>query len=104
MNSSRKLQLALQDAAIAIPTAEPRKRKVWEMSERAGTGYYSDYNSPLATPCIQLVADLRALGLEELAKRAIDGDFDATKEESDEWAQSEAGRATIREAGMDHLL
>lgn len=95
MNSSRKLQLALEDMALAATNLQ-RKRDIWNMSVMAGRGYYSDFNSPLDTPCIQLVADLREQGLHELAQRAIDGEFDATKEESDEWAKSEDGQRTIR--------
>jgi len=60
-----------------------------EMIVAAEQGYYSDYESPLDTPCIQLVNDLRGLGLEALARRAMNGEFDATKEESDAWWERE---------------
>jgi hypothetical protein len=50
---------------------------------------YQLYHAKLATPCIQLVADLRSLGLEELAQRAIAGEFDSTPEESEAWFERE---------------
>jgi hypothetical protein len=70
-----------------------------EMAEKATTGWYHDYMSPLDAPCIQLVNDLSNVGTPEameLRKRVINGDFDATKEEGDEWASSEEGQATFR--------
>jgi hypothetical protein len=78
-----------------------------EMIERARTGHYHDYLSPLDFPEIQLVADLRELAarpgtprnsrplLRDLAKAVINGDHDASKEESDEWARSAEGRETM---------
>src|SRR6202035_2515601 len=58
---------------------------------------------------VQLVADLRELAalpatprnsrplLRALAKAVIDGQYDASKEESDEWARSPEGRAAFAE-------
>lgn len=83
------------------------------MIQRAIDGYYHDFLSPLALPEIQLVADLRELAsrpatprnsrplLRELAKRVIAGEFDATKEESDEWARSLEGQETFRQFADD---
>lgn len=64
---------------------------------QARSGYYHDYRSPLAFPIMQLVHDLQAVGLYELAERAKRGDFDATREEADAWAASEDGQATFRD-------
>jgi hypothetical protein len=97
----------LARALSAIPGV-PR-----EMIQHAVDGYYHDYLSPLATPEIQLVADLRNLAslgatphdsrraLRELAKRVIGGEFDATKAESDEWARSPEGREVFRQLRDD---
>jgi len=68
------------------------------MAEAAAAGYYDDFLSPLATPIYQLVTDLRKVGTPEalvLAGRAIDGEFDATKEESAAWAASPEGVETF---------
>jgi hypothetical protein len=51
-------------------------RGLLEMEEKAREGYYGDFTSPLATPIMQLVADLRANGSEDLALRAMNGEFD----------------------------
>jgi hypothetical protein len=67
------------------------------MIARARAGYYDDFRSELATPIIQLVADLRAIHQDDLARRVEAGEFDATKEESDAWARSPEGQATFRE-------
>jgi len=67
-----------------------------ELLERAKADHFHDYKAESATPCVDLVGALRRAGLEELAKRAMNGEFDATKEESDEWAASPDGQATFR--------
>jgi hypothetical protein len=85
-----------------------------DMIRRAIDGYYHDYMSPLATPEIQLVADLLELArlpstprdsrplLRALADAVVAGEFDATKEEADDWARSDEGRQAFRElTGQD---
>lgn len=64
---------------------------------KARTGYYDDFKSPLTFPEMQLLADVREAGLESFAERVIDGEFDATPEESDAWAQSPEGQETFAE-------
>lgn len=78
--------------------AELRKADLPEMAAKADTGYYHDFLSPLATPCLQLAADLLAAGTPAalgLRERHFNGEFDATKAESDEWAESADGKAAI---------
>lgn len=60
-----------------------------ELSRRALLGHYDDFESPLATPIMQLVLDLEAVGAHELAKRARNGEFDSTKEEAEAWYERE---------------
>lgn len=75
-----------------------------EMADKAATGYYHDFLSPLDTPEIQLVEDLRQAALANpshemrvkiiaLRSDVINGKHDANKEESDEWAASPEGQA-----------
>jgi len=81
-----------------ILAAELRKADLPEMAAKAETGYYHDFLSPLATPCIQLAADLQAVGTPAalaLRARHLNGEFDATLEESDEWAESPEGQAAF---------
>jgi hypothetical protein len=75
--------------------------------ERARTGYYHDYLSPLDTPEVQLLADLRALGttvprasrplLRALAADITRGKYDATKAEADAWGQTAEGQEAFAE-------
>jgi hypothetical protein len=73
----------LVDALVA--KNDPR---LTEMIEQAKKGYYHNFKSPLATPCLQLVQDLEYFGLKILSARAQRGEFHATKAESDAWAKS----------------
>lgn len=77
---------------------ELTKANLPEMAAKAATGYYHDFLSPLDTPCLQLAADLAKVGTPAaLAVRArhLNGEFDATKEESDDWAASPEGKAAF---------
>jgi hypothetical protein len=77
-----------------------------EMSANARTGYYHDFLSPLALPEMQLINDLgiaattthrhQQEAIMALRARVIDGEFDASAEESDEWAASEDGQDAFR--------
>jgi hypothetical protein len=101
MTDSEHTTAKLARALSAIPGVPAA------MIERATAGHYHDYLSPLDFPEIQLVADLRELAalpatprnsrplLRALAKAVIDGQYDATKEESDEWMRSPEGQATM---------
>jgi hypothetical protein len=96
-HTTAKLSRALE----AIPGVPP------EMIERARNGHYHEYLSPLDTPEIQLVADLRELAdrpatprnsrplLRDLAKAVINGEHDASREESEAWARSAEGQDTM---------
>jgi hypothetical protein len=81
-----------------------------EMAERARTGYYHDFLSPLALPALQLMHDLaeaaanrpeRASDVMKLRRRAMEGEFGASSEESDEWAKSPDGQETFRRLTKD---
>lgn len=81
-----------------ILAQELRKAGLNEMADKAATGYYHDFLSPLDTPCIQLATDLAAVGTPDaiaLRNRHLNGEFDASSEESDEWAKSPEGKRTI---------
>lgn len=78
-----------------ILAGELIKAELPEMAAKAATGYYHDYLSPLAMPCLQLAADLKRAGTPAalaLRARHLNGEFDATKEESDDWAASPDGQ------------
>jgi hypothetical protein len=67
------------------------------MVERARRDYYHDFMSPLAMPQMQLRTEALAAGLLSIAKGVEQGEWDATKEESDAWARSPEGQAAFRE-------
>lgn len=79
------------------------------MLQRAIDGYYHDFESPLPFPEMQLVSDLRGMAslpttgpkakqaLNALARRVINGEFDASRAESDAWMASEEGQQVMRE-------
>lgn len=74
-----------------------------EMAEKAAKGHYHDFLSPLALPEMQLDADLaKAIeggnkAAQKLRKRHHNGEFDASTEESEEWAKSPDGLAAFRQ-------
>jgi len=77
-----------------------RKLGLTEMADKAATGYYHDFLSPLDTPTMQLCDELAKASRGNPAKDlilslrndVIDGKYDATKEESDDWARSPEGQ------------
>lgn len=62
---------------------------LFEMEKAARAGRYDDYESPSATPIVDLVRDLLTAGKKELAERAMNGEWDGTKEEADAWEKRE---------------
>jgi hypothetical protein len=78
---------------------ELRKAGLQDMAAKAATGYYHDYLSPLDLPNFQLDADLVAAGTPQamaLRARFHDGEFDASMEESEQWANSKEGQAALQ--------
>jgi len=59
-----------------------------KMIEWARNGFYDDFESPVATPIMRLVEDCEENGLENIALAALNGEYDATKEEAEEWFKS----------------
>lgn len=76
MKTCEKLALVLNEHGLSA------------MAKRAREGYYDDYRSPLATPIMQLVQDLQACGQNELANRAVNGEWDGTREEAEAWRKA----------------
>jgi hypothetical protein len=101
--TTEKLARALE----AIPAIPPA------MVKNAREGMYDDFKSPLTFPEITLVAELRAVAgnkslprsarqeIGKMAQRVIDGEFDATPEESAAWAESPEGKETFRQLATD---
>lgn len=99
----------MSEHTTKILARELRKAGLEYMAREAEGGYYHDYLSPLATPCIQLATDLKEAGTPQalaLLERHLNGEFDATKEEGDEWMDTEDGKQTLAHLppGMHHLF
>lgn len=52
---------------VAVPAA---------FLQRLRQGHYHDFKSPLATPKLALVGELKRLGLEDVAKEVASGSYD----------------------------
>lgn len=78
MHTNEMLAAALDEAGLP------------ELAAKARRGFYHDFQSPLTMPQMQLCADLAAAGTTaamRVRERVIDGEFDATEEEADAWAE-----------------
>ena len=74
MNTKTRLSTALAEAGLT------------ELAAAAHTGRYDDFESDSPTPIVDLVRDLRAAGRADLAERAMNGEWDASREEAEAWA------------------
>ncbi len=83
-----------QAAAINAVATEARHRK---LAERAALGEFTDYADTHDCPITELHRLCRQYGLHALADRVANGDFDATAEESGEWAKSASGQSIAKE-------
>lgn len=78
MSTKEKLAKAMEDAGCPE-----------SLIARARGGEFDDFESPSATPIIRLVRALSELGYTPLATRAMNGEFDATREEAEAWYERE---------------
>lgn len=81
-------------AAIASPD---HAAKYEAFAKRAETGEFDDYADTYVCPITQLYSELTAVGFTKFAARVANGEFDATKEESDEWARSPSGQEAAKQ-------
>jgi hypothetical protein len=95
MHTRDKLAAALRE--IAAKTNPLNAAKYEAFAVRAAAGDFDDYGSKYTCPITQLYMELKEAGFHKFAARVADGEFDATKEESDEWARSPDGQALARE-------
>lgn len=84
---------------------------LFDLERRARAGEFDDFESPSATPINDLVGALRAVSdakpddkdlrdrTMKLALRAMEGEWDGSPEEAEEWMQSPEGRAAVAELG-----
>lgn len=85
-------KLAAELRKIAEQASPTNAEKYEAFAKRAETGEFDDYADTYACPITQLYTELLAAGFTKFAARVANGEFDATKEESDEWARSPSGQ------------
>lgn len=85
-------RLASELRKIAAQASTENAAKYEAFAKRAETGEFDDYASTYVCPVTQLHNELLAAGFTKFAARVANGEFDATKEESDEWARSPEGQ------------
>jgi len=99
MRTRDKLAAELRKVAAQ---AQPENAAKYEaFAKRAETGEFDDYGEMHACPITQLYSELTSAGFTKFAARVADCEFDATKEESDEWARSESGQRIAKEIGPE---
>lgn len=94
---STRDRLAAELRAVAAKANPANAERYEAFATRAETGEFDDFGSMHACPITQLHTELMAAGFTKFAARVANGEFDATKEESDEWARSPEGQAIAKE-------
>lgn len=96
MTERTRDKLARELRAIAAAASPDNAAKYEAFAKRAETGEFDDYADTYVCPITQLHAELTAAGFTKFAARVAAGEFDATKEESDEWARSPQGQEVAK--------
>ena len=89
--------LAAELRTVAAQASPDNAAKYEAFAKRAETGEFDDYADFYACPITQLHTELTAAGFTKFAARVANGEFDATKEESDEWARSPSGQEAAKQ-------
>lgn len=95
MRTRDKLAAELRKIAAIASPANAEKYEAFAV--RAETGEFDDYADTYVCPITQLHSELIAAGFTKFAARVAAGEFDATKEESDEWARSKSGQEAAKQ-------
>jgi hypothetical protein len=89
-------RLASELRKVAAQASPANAVKYETLALRAATGEFDDYADTHVCPITQLYGELMAAGFTKFAARVANGEFDATKEESDEWMRSPSGQEAAR--------
>lgn len=95
MKTSDRLAAELRKVA---EIANPDNAQIYRaLADRAETGEFDDFGT--VHPCgpTALWHELQAHGLRKFALRVASGEFDASLEESDAWANSPEGRDAMKD-------
>jgi DNA-binding SARP family transcriptional activator len=91
-----KIRLAAELRKAASMSNAHHASKYEAFATRAETGEFDDYGDMYVCPITQLYTELMVAGLTKFAKRVADGEFDASKAESDAWAYSQSGQEAFK--------
>lgn len=91
-----KDRLAAELRKVAESASPANAEKYEAFAKRAETGEFDDYADTYVCPITQFYTELMRAGFTKFAARVANGEFDATKEESDEWARSPSGQDAAR--------
>jgi hypothetical protein len=106
VHTTEKLAVRLEHIQRCVLSPDERALFV-PMINQARAGYYHDYMSPIPMPDVQLVCDLRELNtriptpggvhgmIANLTSEVIDGKFEATLKEGEDWLLTDAGQAAL---------
>lgn len=90
-------KLAAELRKVAAIASQENAEKYEALAKRAETGEFDDYGAVHICGPTALYQELLTAGFDKFAKRVANGEFDATKEESDEWMRSPEGQAAARQ-------
>ncbi len=85
------------DRLVAAIDEYNKNGKHDKLRARAAAGEFSDYGDMHACPITELHRLCKKYGLNALAERVADGEFDASGDESDEWARSPSGQEIAKD-------
>lgn len=83
------IRLATELRKIAAIASHDNAQKYEALAKRAETGEFDDYSDKHVCGPTALQRELIALGFTKFAKRVADGEFDASYEDSEEWARKQ---------------
>lgn len=89
-------RLAGELRKVAAKAGPENAAKYEALAVRAETGEFDDYGTVHVCGPTALYGELNRLGFTKFASRVASGEFDATKEESDEWARSPEGQEAAK--------
>jgi hypothetical protein len=101
MSERTKDRLAAELRKVAAKASPENAQRYEDFAKRAETGEFDDYADTYVCPVTQLHSELIEAGFTKFAQRVADGEFDATPEESDEWARSESGQEAAKHLSLE---
>ena len=90
-------RLAAELRIVAAKASADHASRYEALAARAETGEFDDFGTVHVCGPTALFHELKAAGFDKFAKRVAAGEFDASMEESNEWANSPEGREAMKD-------